>query len=79
MGETGHGRVSAPFRQSPILAVQVRPTGDAQGVALVYIFPKDDAIVLEDKDVEFIAKVEDTTIKKKCKLEDMVFNNLLEL
>ena len=65
--------------KSQIAAVQVRPTGDGQGVALVYVFPKDDAIVLEDKDVEFVAKVGDTTIKKKFKLEDMVFNDQLEL
>lgn len=35
--------------------------------------------MLEDKDVEFVAKVGDTTIKKKFKLEDMVFNDQLEL
>ncbi len=65
--------------KSPIVAVQARPTGDGRAVALVYIFPKDDAIVLEDKDVEFVTKVGDTTIKKKFKLEDMVFNDQLEL
>ena len=32
-----------------------------------------------DKDVEFITKVGDKTIKKKFRLEDMVFNDQLEL
>ncbi len=39
----------------------------------------DEAIVLEDKDVEFVTKLGDTTSKKTFKLEDMVFNDQLEL
>ncbi len=65
--------------KSPIVPVQAGPEMEVQGLALVYIFPRDAAIVLEDKDVEFVTKVGDTTIKKKFKLEDMVFNDQLEL
>ena len=50
-----------------------------RGVAIVYFFPKDDAIVLEDKEVEFITEVGGVTIKKEFTLEDMVFNDQLEL
>ena len=65
--------------KSPIVPVEARPEMAGRDVMLVYIFPKDDAIVLEDKDVEFVTKVGDRTIKKKFKLEDMVFNDQLEL
>ena len=65
--------------KSPIVPVQAQPQRAGRGVAIVYFFPKDDAIVLEDKEVEFITKVGDVTIKKKFTLEDMVFNDQLEL
>ncbi len=65
--------------KAPIAPVQASPQGDGGNLALLYIFPRDDAIVLEDKDVEFVTKLGDTTIKKKFKLEDMVFNDQLEL
>ncbi|HJN42906.1 MAG: hypothetical protein QGI10_15125 [Vicinamibacterales bacterium] len=63
----------------PIRPVQAAAQREGRGVALAYVFPKDDAIVLADKDVEFVTKVGDTTIKRKFKLEDMVYNDQLEL
>ena len=63
----------------PIVPTQANPQRDGRGLALLYVFPLDEAIVLEDKDVEFATKLGDTTIKKKFKLEDMVFNDQLEL
>lgn len=63
----------------PIVPVQASPQRDGRSLALLYVFPVDEAIVLEDKDVEFVTKLGDTTIKKKFKLEDMVFNDQLEL
>ena len=65
--------------KSPIVPAQAQPQRAERGVTIVYIFPKDDAIVLEDKEVEFITAVGDVTIKKKFTLEDMVFNDQLEL
>ena len=65
--------------KSPIVPAQAQPQRAEQGVTIVYLFPKDDAIVLEDKEVEFITEVGDVTIKKKFTLEDMVFNDQLEL
>ena len=65
--------------KSPIVPAQAQPQRAERGVTIVYIFPKDDAIVLEDKEVEFITEVGDVTIKKKFTLEDMVFNDQLEL
>lgn len=65
--------------KSPIGPAQAQPQRAERGVTIVYLFPKDDAIVLEDQEVEFITKVGDVTIKKKFTLEDMVFNDQLEL
>ena len=65
--------------KSPIVPVQASAQRDGRSLVLLYVFPLDDAIVLEDKDVEFVTKLGDTTIKKKGKLEDMVFNDRLEL
>ena len=65
--------------KSPIVPAQAQPQRAGRGVAIVYFFPKDDAIVLEDKEVEFITKVGGVTIKKEFTLEDMVFNDQLEL
>ena len=65
--------------KSPIVPAQAQPQRAERGVTIVYLFPKDDAIVLEDKEVEFITEVGDVTIKKEFKLEDMVFNDQLEL
>ena len=65
--------------KSPIVPAQAQPQRAERGVTIVYLFPKDDAIVLEDKEVEFITEVGDVTIKKKFTLEDMVFNDQLEL
>ena len=65
--------------KSPIVPAQAQPQRAERGVTIVYLFPKDDAIVLEDKEVEFITEVGDVTVKKKFTLEDMVFNDQLEL
>ena len=65
--------------KSPIVPAQAQPQRAERGVTIVYLFPKDDAIVLEDKEVEFITKVGGVTIKKEFTLEDMVFNDQLEL
>ena len=65
--------------KSPIVPAQAQPQRAERGVTIVYIFPKDDAIVLEDKEVEFITEVGGVTIKKEFTLEDMVFNDQLEL
>ena len=63
----------------PILPMQIQ-VGVADKLVLVYFaFPKTDAIVLEDKDVEFISKVGPMEFKKKFKLADMVMDGKLTL
>lgn len=65
--------------RAPIVPAQAQPQRAERGVSILYVFPKDEAIVLEDDEVEFITKIGDVTIKRKFKLEDMVFNDQLEL
>ena len=51
-----------------------------QSVLVVYRFPKSDIITLDDTDVEFITQLSpDNEVKKKFKLEDMVFGDQLAL
>ena len=65
--------------KAPILPTQIE-VGVADKMVLVYYaFPKTDAIVLEDKDVEFISKVGPMEFKKKFKLADMVMGGKLTL
>jgi len=65
--------------KTPIAPLQVK-LGMVEKTVLVYFaFPKTDAIVLEDKDVEFVSKVGPMEFKKKFKLADMVVDGKLTL
>ena len=46
---------------------------------LYFVFPRSLPIELQHKDVEFVTKVGQATIKKKFKLKDMVYEGKLEL
>ena len=50
-----------------------------QSIRAVFLFPRSDGITLDDTDVEFITKFGDTDVKKKFKLEEMVFEGELTL
>ena len=50
-----------------------------ESVVVLCYFPRTDSITLEDKDVEFITKLGPMEIKKKFKLEDMMFAGQLAL
>ncbi len=67
--------------QAPIAPEEVRLFRDAgnQSISVVFLFPKTEAITLEDRDVELITKLGDVDIKKKFKLADMVFRDQLAL
>lgn len=54
-------------------------TDNGEVILIEYLFPRRDAITIDDKDVEFITKVGEIEIKKKFKLEDMVFGDRLIL
>ena len=65
--------------KSPIPADDVLFQRAEDGVLLLVAFPKIDPLTLEDRDVEFITKLGDFSIKKKFKLRDMVIHGELEL
>ena len=65
--------------KSPIAPTQAAAQMEGPAVTLAYLFSRDDVVALEDREVEFVTKVGGTTIKKKFKLEDMVYNDRLEL
>ena len=63
----------------PILPIQANPQPDGGGAALVYVFPRDEAITLEDEEVDFVTEVADASIRRTFELEDMVVNGVLAL
>ena len=63
----------------PISPDDIRIFGDGDSVVVMYFFPRTDAIALGDKDVEFVTQLGQTEVKKKFKLEDMVFAGQLAL
>ena len=52
---------------------------NGETVTLQYHFSRDDEIILEDKNVEFITKLGQVEAKQEFKLEDMVFAEQLAL
>ena len=65
--------------KTPIAPVQVQIGMIEKVLAIYFAFPKTDAIVLEDKDVEFVSKIGAMEFKKKFKLADMVVDGKLLL
>ena len=67
--------------QQPIVPEKIQLFRDEknQSIRAVFLFPRSDAITVNHKDVEFITKFGDTDVKKKFKLEEMVFEGQLAL
>ncbi len=57
----------------------VFPECPRRPIQAVYLFPKSDAITLDDKEVEFVTTLGGSEIKKKFKLKDMVLGDQLVL
>jgi hypothetical protein len=66
-------------KKDPIAAASVEVLPRDQFVEIFMFFPRDEAIALEDKDVELRTEVGPFKIKRKFKLKKMVFNDKLEL
>ncbi len=66
-------------KKDPIAAVSVEVLPRDQYVEIFMFFPREEAIALEDKDVELRTQVGPFKIKRKFKLKKMVFNDKLEL
>jgi hypothetical protein len=66
-------------KKDPIAAASVEVLPRDQFVEIFMFFPRDEAIALEDKDVELRTEVGPFKIKRKFKLKNMVYNDKLEL
>lgn len=57
--------------------IQVTPRGNT--VEIYFLFPKSAAIAMEDKEVEFVSKIRNQTIRQRFRLKDMVVGDQLAL
>ena len=69
-----------PNRKEPIAPQDIRvlPDGD-RSVRIEFLFPKNDAIALDDKEVEFVTKLGNVEVTKKFRLADMTVRGRLAL
>ncbi|MBL8241429.1 MAG: hypothetical protein JNM66_28650 [Bryobacterales bacterium] len=88
MAQIGEARLKESLQKStmlkhgsknPIAPAQIQVGLVEKRLLIYFAFPKSDAIVLEDKDVEFVSKVGPMEFKKKFKLADMVVDGKLTL
>jgi len=64
--------------KEPIRPEVVQAAQQSQN-SFLFLFPKSDAITLEDKDVEFATRIGPLEVKRKFKLKDMVYQGQLSL
>ncbi len=62
-----------------LLPTDVQTGQNAKGPVAIVVFPKKDPFSLDDKEVEFSMKMGNTTVKRKFKLKDMVFDGKLAM
>lgn len=65
--------------KEPILAEKLQIVPQEKTVDLYILFPRAEAISIEDKEVEFVCKMPRTDVKQKFKLKDMMFQDKLAL
>jgi hypothetical protein len=64
----------------PLKATDVQVSGGRGPTGNVsFLFPRTTTFTAEDKEMEFSSKFDKTTVKKKFKLKDMVFNGKVEM
>lgn len=66
-------------KKPPVAPKGVDFQARTQSVDIVFVFPKTQAGVAADKEVEVILKVDTVELKQKFNLKDMVYNGKLEL
>jgi hypothetical protein len=64
---------------APIAVSEGGPQKSGNGFALVFAFPRTDAIMPQDNEVEFVTKLGDLEIRRKFKLKEMVAAGHLRL
>lgn len=63
----------------PLTAADIQVGTGRDSAIIVFVFPKTSEFTVEDKEVEFAAKFDKTSVKHKFKLKPMVFNGKLEM
>ncbi len=66
-------------KKEPINPDDIRSQAQEESTSFYFMFPKTDAITIDDKEVEFIMKTERFEVKRKFKLKNMVFNGELSM
>ena len=64
--------------KEPIRPERIEPPQQDQN-SFLFLFPKKEALTVEDKEVEFVTKVGQFDISRKFKLKDMVYQGQLAL
>jgi len=65
--------------KDPIKPEDVKMAKGPKTMTVYFLFPRTESITLEDKEVEFATRLGPLEIKRKFKLQDMVFAGKLEL
>ena len=65
--------------KDPIKPEDVKVAKGQKTMTVYFLFPRTEAITLEDKEVEFATRLGPLEIKRKFKLQDMVYAGKLEL
>jgi hypothetical protein len=63
----------------PLKAVDVQVSSGRGTGNVSFLFPKTTTFTVEDKEMEFSSRFDNTAVKKKFKLKDMVFNGKVEM
>ena len=65
--------------KEPLKPEDIKIANAEKTMTVYFLFPRTEAITLEDKEVEFATKLGPLEVKRKFKLQDMVFGGKLEL
>lgn len=65
--------------KDPIRPVDFMTQGKGGTAEVLFAFPKTKPITEEDKEVEFVVRIGDYSIKQRFRLKDMLFNGKLDL
>ncbi len=78
MGEVYRARLLKRKNKRPIVAEDIEVfVGNGETVIIEYAFLRDDAITLDDEEVEFITRLGEIEVRRAFTLEDMVLGGEL--
>jgi len=66
-------------KKSPVAAKAFDVQARTQTADVIFVFPKTEPIVAEDKEVEVVLRLGQVEVRKKFNLKEMVYNGKLEL